>query len=165
MKLIKTSDKRLMLFEAKLFMSYLMEITKANPHKNISPLMVLVPVIQCEKPRLIKGNEYEVTVHNLMSADDNNTDKEKVIVHTRCTFRFSHDEGMSKKDLFKLILDKTDENNSQNFYSYIETMKTKARSEFPELLKLIGECEYLILKLGTNYRPYPTFDYDNFFRV
>jgi hypothetical protein len=167
MKLIKKIDSRLKLFDGEKFLELIFK-TKKNETPTLGKYNVyFAPVIQCEKPTLInKGitnNEFELVVHNLMSEDDNNTDSKKVIVHSQSSFLFSFDGELSKRELFELVLKQTDELNTGHFFSYLDVLRNKLRELDPKVAQVFEKFEFSLLKLGTEYRPYPEINYNDFF--
>ena len=167
MKLIKKIDSRLKLFDGEKFLELIYK-TKTKDTPTLGKYNVyFAPVIQCEKPTLInKGifnNEFELVVHNLMSEDDNNIDSKKVIVHSRSSFLFSSAGELSKKDLFELVLKQTDDLNTGHFFSYLDVLRNNLRELDPKVAQDVEKFEFSLLKLGTEYRPYPHINYNEFF--
>jgi hypothetical protein len=167
MQLVKKGESKLLLFNGTNFLHLVLNVTEREDPLEGKFNVILAPVIQLQKPKPFNSglnNYYEVIVYNITSEVENNTISEKSILHTQSSFVYSAANGLSKKELFELILLETDQNNSRHFFSYLSETKKKLWQLDKNAASIVDRCDFSLLKLGTKYRPYPELDLEDFFQ-
>lgn len=169
MKLIETADTRTVIFNGVPFLKLVTNSVDKGRDFEGKYSVALEPWIECEKPRLIKKAtlhcEFEVVVYNLISENYGDTNKDNQILRTRTCYIYTNEIGISEKDLFEQILIQTDQYNTSHFYSNLEKIKSKLWEIEPKTAATLEDFEFLLVKLGTKYRPFPQIDHRDFFNA
>ena len=167
MKLIETADTRTLIFNGVPFLKLISNSVAKGRDFEGKYSVALEPWIECEKPRLIREaspyNEYEIVVYNLISENYGDSNRDNQILRTRTSFIYTNEIGISEKDLFENMLTQTDQYNTSHFYSNVEKAKNKLWEIEPKTAATLEDFEFLLVKLGTKYRPFPQIDHNDFF--
>jgi hypothetical protein len=169
MKLIKTADTRTLIFNGVPFLKLVANAIKNDQKFDGKYSVPLEPWIECEKPRLftkrLLHNEYEIVVYNIVAENYGDTNNDNHILRTRTSFIYTNQSGNSEKELFEDLLIQTDQYTTSHFFANVHKAKNKHWEIEPRTAAMLEDFEFLLVKLGTKYRPFPTIDHKEFFKV
>lgn len=167
MKLLTTSDTRVLLFNGVTFLKLVNKTVNSETPFEGKYTVGLEPVIESEYPTLKRkgnlSNEYELVIYNVIYQDPSNPNKDELIFKTRSSFLYTDENAMSEKELFEHLLTLTDKYTSEHFYSHLRKVQEKLWEIDPKTASTVEKFEFLLVKLGTKYRPFPNIDHRDFF--
>lgn len=167
MKINSTTNTETIIFDGLLLIDFIYDNKNEDRKSDGKYSIIPNPQIRCSFPRQIEdfSDEYEIIIFNTLFRNNKyDTDQDNIIIETQKNFCYMTDSSSDKKEFFEYILSIASQDFCREFESQFKQIKSIALEKDINVFYDLQEIEFLFIKLGSKYRPFPIIDYNNLFK-